>query len=149
MGKGKKSRKRRQGGDDDGTGIGAFAGGLAGNIAGQAIGQLLGDALQRKAPSVFGGPDTAADLPSRVLITLSEQGARTVAELAEALDAPLQNLLDAIAAARRVRLIERIDRSAAVRITEPGRQVAAVVRRKLEERGRASAEESSATGQEG
>jgi hypothetical protein len=144
MGNGKKNKRR--GGDDDGTGLGAFAGGLAGNIAGQAIGQLLGDAFQRKTPSAFGGPNSGPDLPSRMLLTLSDEGPKTVAELVHALDAPLQPLLDAIAAARRAKLIQRVDKSAVVRITEPGCQVAAVVRQKLGEQGRVTVEEPTAEG---
>jgi hypothetical protein len=149
MARGKKKKKRKHRGDaDDGpSGLGAFAGGFAGNVAGQALGQLLGDGLQRKAPSLFGGPDTGPDLPSRMLITLAEQGPKTVAELVDALDAPLQTLLDAIAATRRAKLIERVDKSAVIRVTDPGCQVATVVRRKLEEEGRASAEESTAKGE--
>ena len=150
MAKGKKKKRKGHGGDDDGsTGLGAFAGGFAGNVAGQALGQLLGDSLQRKAPSLFGGPDTGPDLPSRMLITLSEQGPKTVAELVDSLDAPLQTLLDAIAGARRARLIERVDKSAVVRITDPGCQVAGVIRRKLEEKGQVSEEESTAKGEGG
>lgn len=151
MAKGKKKKhKVKGGGNDDGsTGLGAFAGGFAGNVAGQALGQLLGDGLQRKVPSLFGGPDTGPDLPSRMLITLSEQGPKTVAELVDLLDAPLQTLLDAIAATRRARLIERVDKSAVVRITDPGCQVAGVIRKKLDEKGRASEEESTAKGEGG
>ena len=90
MAKGKKKKRKRKGGDQDGsTGLGAFAGGFAGNVAGQALGQLLGDSLQRKAPSLFGGPDTGPDLPSRMLITVAEEGPKTVAELVDVLDAPL------------------------------------------------------------
>ena len=146
MAKGKKKKRKNKNGDDqDGsTGLGAFAGGFAGNVAGQALGQLLGDSLQRKAPSLFGGPDTGPDLPSRMLMTIAEQGPKTVAELIDILDAPLQTLLDAVAATRRAKLIERVDKSAVVRITDPGCQVAGVIRQKLEEKGRASEEESTA-----
>ena len=150
MSKGKKKKRKGRGGDEDGsTGLGAFAGGFAGNVAGQALGQLLGDSLQRKAPSLFGGPDTGPDLPSRMLITLAEQGPKTVAELVDLLDAPLQTLLEAVAGTRRAKLIERVDKAAVVRITDPGCRVAGVIRKKLEEKGRVSEEESTAKGEGG
>lgn len=151
MGKAKKKRKRDRGGGDGraARGDGGFAAGLASGIAGQAIGQLIADGIQRKAPTVFGGPDKGPDLTARVLITLSEQGAKSVAELVDALDAPLQTLLEALAAARRAKLITRVDKSGVVRVTEPGCRVADVVCRKLQKEGEASAEESTAAGDGG
>lgn len=141
MGKGNKKHK----------GEAAVAGGalaaLATGIAGQAIGQLVADGIQRKAPTLFGGPNTGPDLTARMLVTLAEQGPRSIAELVDALDAPVQTLLDAIAAARRAKLVARLDKSAVVRITEPGCAVADVIRRKLEEQGQASDEESTASGE--
>ena len=148
MGKGKK--RRRSGGDDTaGAGVGGFAAGLASGVAGQPIGQLIADGLQRKAPTVFGGPDKGPDLTARVLITLAEQGPKTVAELVDVLDAPVQTLVDSLTAARRARLIARVDKSGVVRVTEPGCRVADVVCRKLQEQGDASGEESTAAGEGG
>jgi hypothetical protein len=139
MAKGKKKHK----GEAGAAAGGAFAA-LATGIAGQALGQLVADGIQRKAPALFGGPNTAPDLTARMLMTLDENGPRTVAELVDALDAPVQTLLDAVTAARRAKLVARLDKSAVVRITEPGCAVAKVVRRKVEEQGQASHEESTA-----
>ena len=83
------------------------------------------------------------------MLTVTEQGAKTVAELLDLLDAPLQNLLDALISARRAKLIERIDKSALVRATAPGCRVADVIRRKVREQGRASSEQSAAKGEGG
>ena len=145
MAKGKK--KSKGGGGGDGTaGGGAVAAGVVAdfvnNVAGQAVGQLVGDALQRKAPGIFGGPDKGSDATAKLLMILAEQGPKSVAELIELADAPVQTLLDALAAARRAKLVGRIDKLGVVRITDPGCQVAVTVRKKVEEQGRASAEES-------
>ena len=72
-----------------------------------------------------------------------------MAELLDITDAPVQTLLDAVAAVRRAKLINRTDKSGVVRATETGCQVAATVRRKLEENGEASDEESTAKGKGG
>ena len=144
MAKGKKKRKDRNG--NNGQAAGAAAGGvvadLVNNVAGQAIGQLIADGIQRKAPAIFGGPDRGPDTTARVLMVLSEQGPKTVAELLVLTDAPVQTLLDALAAARRAKLIARIEKTGVVRVTDPGSQVALAVRAKLEQQGEASGEES-------
>lgn len=151
MAKGK--RKSKGNGNGNGQAGGAAAGAviadLVNNVAGQAIGQLLADGVQRKAPSLFGGPDKGPDTAAQALMILAEQGPRTVAELLDLTGAPVQTLLDAIAAARRARLVERVDKAGRVRATEPGCQVATMVRRKLEEQGRASDEESTSKGEGG
>ena len=102
--------------------------------------------MQRKAPSLFGGPDKGPDTAAELLMILSEQGPQRVAALLELTNAPVQTLLDALAAARRAKLIERVDRAGLVRITDPGCEVAATVRRKMEEQGEASDEESTGKG---
>jgi hypothetical protein len=156
MGKGKKKRKGGGGGGGGGEGSGdgqaarlgaaAFVADLTNNIAGQAIGQLVADGLQRKAPTLFGGPDKGPDIAARLLLVLAEQGPRSVAQLLEQTDAPVQTLLDAIAAARRAKLITRIDKAGMIRGTESGCAVARVVREKIEREGRVSDEESTAKG---
>ena len=142
MAKGKKKSKGDAGDNGKAVAGGAILADLVNNVAGQAIGQLIADGVQRKAPSLFGGSDKGPDTAAQVLMILEEQGPRSVAELLQLTDAPVQTLLDAIAAARRAKLIERIDKSGTVRVTEPGCRLAATVRRKLEGRGEASSEES-------
>ena len=149
MAKGKKKSKRGANEDGRAAAGGAVLADLVNNVAGQAIGQLIADGVQRKAPSLFGGPDKGPDTAAQVLMILDEQGPRSVAELLELTNAPVQTLLDAIAAARRAKLIERVDKSGTVRVTEPGCQVAATVRRKIEEQGEASSEESTSKGDGG
>src|SRR5687768_1411631 len=146
-------RKKKSKGDagDNGKAVagGAILADLVNNVAGQAIGQLIADGVQRKAPSLFGGPDKGPDTAAQVLMILAEHGPRSVAELLQLTDAPVQTLLDAVAAARRAKLIDRVDKSGVVRVTEPGCQVASTVRRKLEEQGEASSEESTSKGDGG
>ena len=149
MAKGKKKTKGGGNGQAGGAAAAAVVADLVNNVAGQAIGQLIADGVQRKAPSLFGGPDKGPDTAAQVLMLLAEQGPRTVAELLELTDAPVQTLLDALAAARRAKLVERIDKAGRVRATEAGCQAAAVVRRKLDERGEASGEESTSKGEGG
>ena len=148
-----KGKKKKSKGGDDGTAGGAAAGAviadLVNNVAGQAIGQLIADGVQRKAPSLFGGPDKGPDTAAEVLMILAEQGPRTVAELLDLTNAPVQTLLDALAAARRAKLVGRIDKAGTVSATEPGCRVAATVRRKLEQQGEASDEESTSKGNGG
>lgn len=146
MAKGRKKSKGNGNGQAGTAAAGAVVADLVNNIAGQAIGQLLADGVQRKAPSLFGGPDKGPDTAAKILMVLAEHGPRSVAELLVLTDAPVQTLLDAIAAARRAKLIERIDKAGRVRATDPGCQVAAMVRQKLEQQGEASAEESTAKG---
>src|SRR4051812_36845190 len=153
MAKGKKKKQKGGGGDgpSDGqaarVGAAAFVADLTNNIAGQAIGQLVADGLQRKAPSLFGGPDKGPDVAARILLALAEHGPQTVAQLLEHTGAPVQTLLDAIAAARRAKLITRIDKSGMIRGTDAGCAVARVVREKMDREGRASDEESTAKGE--
>ncbi len=148
-----KGKKKSKGGGGDGEAAGVAAGAvianLVNNVAGQAIGQLIADGVQRKAPGIFGGPDKGPDATAKLLMVLAEQGPKSVAELIELTDAPVQTLLDALAAARRAKLVGRIDKLGVVRITDPGCQVAATVRRKIEEQGQASAEESTSKGDGG
>ena len=149
MAKGKKKSKGDAGDNGKAVAGGAILADLVNNVAGQAIGQLIADGVQRKAPSLFGGPDKGPDTAAQILMILDEQGPRSVAELLELTNAPVQTLLDAVAAARRAKLIERVDKSGMVRVTEPGCQVAATVRRELEEQGEASSEESTSKGDGG
>ena len=143
-----KRKKHGTGNGKAGAAAGAaFVADLASNVIGQAVGQLVADGVQRQAPALFGGPDKGPDVATRMLLVLTEQGPRTVAQLIDLTDAPVQSLLDAIAGCRRAKLIGRIDKAGVVRVTEPGRCVAETVRRKLEQEGRAAGEESSGTGE--
>ena len=148
-----KGKKKKSKGNANGEAAGSAAAGavvadLMNNIAGQAIGQLIADGVQRKAPSIFGGPDKGPDAAAKVLMTLAEHGPRTVAELLAITGAPVQTLLDALAGARRAKLIERIDKAGRVRATPAGCDVARLVRRKLEQEGEASDEESTGKGED-
>src|SRR5687767_6687458 len=133
---GKKSRKRRRNRDGDGGGDGGAWAHVTGEVVGNVLGQLLADGTEY-ALDRFGsgrGAPPHQDLGFRILVVLHEPGGQPVAlaELAVRAGAGLLEVVAAVQALRRVRLVKFADGRRSVVLTEVGRAALVILARDAE-----------------